>query len=167
MGKATPVSPAKMRQLWRDPWHLMACGFGLGMSPWMPGTCGTLLGLVIAWGLSYTHWLFSLCVCVILGVAGIVLCERTNRFLETTDHPMVVWDEVAAFPIVMLGVPFTGIWPWLGFVLFRIFDIWKPGPIRWCDRNVHGGLGVMLDDWVAAFISWVIVWGLYTLLKWN
>ena len=164
MGKATPISAAVRRQLWRDPLHLIACGFGLGMSPWMPGTCGTVLGVLIAWGLSYTPLWSAIGVCIVLGLVGVFLCERTNRLLKTDDHPMVVWDEVAAFPIVMLGIPFTGAWPWIGFVVFRVLDIWKPWPIRWCDQQVHGGLGVMLDDWVAAVIGWVIVFIMHQLV---
>ncbi|WP_257284256.1 phosphatidylglycerophosphatase A, partial [Endozoicomonas sp. SESOKO1] len=71
-------------------------------------------------------------------------------------HPAIVWDEFCGFWITMIAAPAGWQWILLGFVLFRLFDIWKPWPISWLDKKVHGGIGIMIDDLVAgvfAFIS--------------
>ena len=86
-----------------------------------------------------------------------LLCGITNKAFQTIDHPAAVWDEIAAFMIVMITTPPTALNITLGFLLFRFFDIVKLGPVGWADRNVHGGLGVMLDDIIAALCSWVIL----------
>ena len=89
---------------------------------------------------------------------GVYLCGKTNRDFGTDDHPAAVWDEIATFPIVMIVIPLTWYYLLLGFLLFRIFDIWKPWPIRWIDKNIHGGIGVMLDDVLAAVFAWVLLY---------
>ena len=142
--------------IFKNPIHFIASGFGVGILP-MPGTFGTLVGALIAW-LIYPLpvWLYVVIV-VILNLVGIYLCAQMNRDLGTEDHPAAAWDEVAAFPIVMIAVPFTWYYLLIGFILFRFFDIVKPGPIGWLDKNVHGGLGVVLDDVVSALVSWLIL----------
>mgnify|MGYP000747760729 CR=1 FL=1 len=82
-------------------------------------------------------------------LAGIWLCGRAAQDLGVHDHPGIVWDEIAGYLLTMMAAP-AG-WPWIviGFVLFRLFDVWKPWPIGWLDRRVQGGLGIMLDDLVA------------------
>ena len=140
-----------LSRTWTDPIHFITCGFGLGLLP-MPGTFGTLLGALLAWGLHHLSWTAYASITAILCVAGVYLCQRVNRDLNTDDHPAAVWDEIATFPIVMLGIPFTWTNLLIGFVLFRFFDIVKPGPIGWIDQHVHGGIGVMLDDVAAAVV---------------
>jgi phosphatidylglycerophosphatase A len=145
-----------LSRIWHDPLHFITCGFGLGMLP-APGTWGTLLGVVIYLIIHPAPlWLYIVIV-VILNVAGVFMCDKVNKDLNTDDHPAAVWDEVAAFPIVMIAVPLTWYWVVIGFILFRIFDIFKPGPLGWLDRNVHGGFGVMIDDVAAALISLAIL----------
>ena len=89
-------------------------------------------------------------------VVGVPLCSLGARLREKKDPGSVVWDEIAAFPIVYAFVPLTGEKQWIvllvGFGLFRLFDIWKPPPVRHCDR-LEGGLGIMVDDTVAAFYA--------------
>ena len=103
------------------------------------GTCAYLAGLVIAL------------------VAGVFICGYTAREMGVDDPGPVVWDEVAGYLLTMLGLPFGLVWMAAGFALFRLFDIWKPWPIRWLDRNIKGGLGIMLDDVVAALVSCAIL----------
>ena len=125
----------------------------------MPGTYGTLAAIPLYLILVKLPLLAYIIITLLLNAAGVWLCHITNRDFGTDDHPAAVWDEIAAFLIVMIAVPVTWYYIALGFGLFRLFDIWKPGPIGWIDRNVHGGLGVMLDDIVAALLSLAILQG--------
>ncbi|OGT54056.1 MAG: phosphatidylglycerophosphatase [Gammaproteobacteria bacterium RIFCSPHIGHO2_12_FULL_41_15] len=143
--------------IWVNPIHFIACGFGAGAFPWAPGTVGTLVGVAFYFVLHHLAWWLYLAITIILFLWGVFICGRTNRDWGTQDHPAAVWDEIVGFLIVMVAVPSRWYWVVLGFLLFRLFDIWKPWPIRWVDRHVHGGWGVMLDDAIAAIFSWVLV----------
>lgn len=145
------------QSVWTNPIHFIACGFGLGLFPIMPGTIGTLLGVVLVFIFAKFSLLTYIILTVLFVVAGVWLCGVTNRDFGTKDHPAIIWDEIATFPIVMIAVPLTWYYLLIGFVLFRIFDIWKPEPIGWIDRNVPGGFGVMLDDVLAALASLIIL----------
>ena len=90
-------------------------------------------------------------------IFGVIICGITNRHFETFDHPAVVWDEVVGFLFVMIAIPKIWYFILTGFILFRIFDIWKPWPIRWIEKNIGGGLGVMIDDIMAALYTWIIL----------
>lgn len=146
-----------LRSIWQNPIHFIACGFGLGALPIMPGTFGTLGGVVLYLMLSRLPLWAYIVVAVVLLIIGFFICDITNRDFGTDDHPAAVWDEVVGFLFVMLAVPKTWYFILIGFGLFRLFDIWKPWPIRWLDRNIHGGVGVMLDDVVAAIFSLIIL----------
>lgn len=150
-------APFIPHSVWTNPIHFIACGFGTGAIPWMPGTFGTLLAIPIYLILIQYSLTIYLAVTVLLNLVGIYLCQVANRDFGTTDHPGATWDEIAAFLIVMIGVPVTWYYLLAGFILFRFFDIAKPGPIGWIDKNVHGGLGVMLDDILAAIFSLMIL----------
>lgn len=149
----------------RNPVHLLAFGLGSGCAPRAPGTAGTLLAAVL-----YLPIFSQLELCLYLPLLGLVillgvwLCGRTSRDLGVHDHPGIVWDEFAGFWLTMVAAP-PG-WPWLvaGFVLFRLFDIWKPWPIGWLDRRVGGGLGIMLDDLLAGAFAWLLLQGAHALL---
>ena len=93
-------------------------------------------------------------------LVGIWLCGKAARDLGVHDHPGIVWDEVAGYLVTMLAAPTGWLWIVAGFLLFRLFDIWKPWPIGWLDRRVGGGLGIMLDDLVAGGFAWLCVQGL-------
>lgn len=133
----------------------IAEGFGLGRIRPAPGTWGSLLGIPLGLGLGYfdTSWWMRLIVAVAMFMVGIPICAKGAALRNAKDPGSVVWDEFAAFPIVYAFVPLAGPDLWLtlglGFVLFRIFDIWKPPPVRQCDA-LTGGLGIMVDDTVAA-----------------
>lgn len=137
----------------KDPGHFLALGGGSGLAPRAPGTFGSLVGVALYALMAALPLPVYLVLTLSLFALGIPLCARTARALGVHDHPAIVWDEVAAMPVALIGA--GGDWRWmvLGFALFRLFDIWKPGPIRWADRRVHGGLGIMLDDLGAALLA--------------
>ena len=124
-------------------------GFGSGLAPRAPGTVGTLcavpLYLLLA-NLPLAQYTFCVLAAV---VAGIFICSKASRELGVHDHPGIVWDEFAGFWLCMWAVPVGPVSLLLGFAVFRLLDIAKPWPISWCDKHVHGGLGIMLDDVVA------------------
>ena len=136
------------------PAHFIALGFGTGLSPFAPGTVGTLLAfplyVVLAQWLA-PEWLAA--AIAALFALGVWACGRTGRDLGVADHGGMNWDEVVAFLGVLLFTPAGLAWQAAAFVAFRFFDIAKPPPIRSLDRSVKGGFGVMLDDVVAGFYA--------------
>jgi phosphatidylglycerophosphatase A len=145
-----------LRFLFDHPAHFVALGFGAGLAPVAPGTFGTLLALPIFWWLNprvgATEFLILLAA---LYVGGVWVCDRTGRDLGVEDHKGIVWDEVVAFLIVLFFTPKTSIWQAFAFLLFRLFDILKPGPIRFVEARFRGGFGVMVDDLLAALFTLV------------
>ncbi|MDE2234823.1 MAG: phosphatidylglycerophosphatase A [Gammaproteobacteria bacterium] len=153
------------RQVFTNPLHLLAFGFGSGLLPKAPGTAGTVVGvLVYLLLLPLPHWAYWLAT-LLLFAAGIYICGYSAAALGAKDPGAVNWDEIVGY-LCSMGFAPRG-WPWviLGFVLFRGFDILKPWPIRWFDRKFHGGLGIMLDDVVAAVPCAVIIYIVALLLK--
>ena len=132
------------------PAHFLALGFGAGLSPKAPGTVGTLLGFPLFYLLVQLPSVFLWVALLLLFIVGVLACERTGRDLGVSDHGSIVWDEVVAFALVLVFTPRTATGWAAAFVLFRLFDIWKPFPIAYFDRTVKGGFGVMLDDLLAA-----------------
>jgi phosphatidylglycerophosphatase A len=151
-----------LRPTWRfvlsRPAHFIAFGFGAGLMPFAPGTWGTLLAFPLFWLLgSQTEPIQFLLVIVVLFALGIWACGATGRALGAADHGGMVWDEVVAFLLVLFFAPATPQWQAGAFVLFRLFDILKPPPIRYYDRTFKSGFGVMLDDLVAAFYTLIVM----------
>ncbi|AFJ47974.1 phosphatidylglycerophosphatase A [Shimwellia blattae] len=145
---------AKQRLNLANPWHLLATGFGSGLSPVVPGTMGSLASIPFWCLLIMLPWpMYWLVVLVAAGI-GIYLCHVTARDMGVHDHGSIVWDEFVGMWITLAALPLYN-WQWVlaGFVVFRVLDMWKPWPVRWFDRNVHGGLGIMVDDIVAGIIS--------------
>ncbi|NVJ57238.1 MAG: phosphatidylglycerophosphatase A [Vibrionaceae bacterium] len=153
----------------KNPWHLLATGFGSGLSPIVPGTMGTLASLPFYLLLAHLSLPLYGLVVIASCVIGVKICQVTSDDMGVHDHGSIVWDEFAGMWITMLVVPMFGLavfdWKWLatGFVLFRFFDMVKPWPIGWLDKRVHGGLGIMLDDIVAGVMAGVALYlvGLY------
>lgn len=148
--------------LFSHPAHFIALGFGSGLSAIMPGTIGTLFGWACYYWLS-ANWPgvftpFAWSAIIVVGFAlGIWACERTGRDLGKPDHGAMVWDEMVAIWLVLLIVmPADWAEQSIAFLLFRIFDMLKPQPIRYFDENLKGGLGVMWDDIVAAFFTLLV-----------
>ncbi|HEY3860064.1 MAG TPA: phosphatidylglycerophosphatase A [Gammaproteobacteria bacterium] len=139
------------RQVFTHPVHFLAYGFGAGLSPKAPGTMGTLVAIPLyLLLLMYTSSGVYLAVLAVALVAGIFICGYTATQMGIDDPKGVVWDEIVGYLITMLGLPLGWIWIVAGFLLFRLFDIWKPWPIRWVDRHIKGGFGIMFDDVLAA-----------------
>jgi phosphatidylglycerophosphatase A len=141
------------RKVLTDPVVLLAFGLGTGLAPKAPGTLGSLFGVVLAWWTLPLSLELRLMVAIALIVSGVWLCGAAARRIGVHDHPGIVWDEIAGMYLVLLVAP-PEIIAWaLGFALFRLFDIWKPWPIRDLDHRLGGGPGIMLDDLVAALYT--------------
>ena len=153
MSKNTPIPQGFLG----NPIHLLALGFVAGCVPKMPGTVGTLVGILFYLPMVYLSWPVYIGVTIVLFLLGVWLCEVTANHLGVHDHGGIVWDEIVGFLITMTAVPPDWRFVLLGFVLFRLFDIWKPWPINWLDRKVSGGLGIMLDDLVAGIYALIIL----------
>ena len=141
------------RQILSDPVLFLAFGFGSGLAKKAPGTFGTVAAIPVYWLFVQSGFLFYSVLTVIVTVTGIWICGIAAEKLDEHDFGGIVWDEIAGYLITMWLVPFSWQAAALGFVLFRIFDILKPWPIKWIDQKVHGGLGIMLDDVLAAVFA--------------
>jgi len=139
--------------VWRNPIHFLAFGFGSGAAPRAPGTFGTLAAVVIYLLLPAMSTPVYLLFLLLSFLIGIWLCGRTSADIGEHDHGGIVWDEFVGFWLTMLLAPPGLLWVLIGFVLFRLFDILKPWPIRWFDRHVHGGFGIMIDDVLAGLMA--------------
>ncbi len=139
--------------LLRHPLHLLALGFGTGLAPKAPGTFGTLVGLPLFYALMLLPEAFHLLVIALLFLVGIPICQKAGDALGVSDHGSIVWDEIVAMLLVLEFTPRNLYWWLSAFVLFRLFDIWKPFPIRQCDSRFKGGFGVMFDDLLAAIYA--------------
>jgi len=148
----------------RDPAHFIAFGLGSGLAPKAPGTFGTLAAVPLYLALAQLPWPAYLAAVAAATLLGIWACGVSARKLGVHDHNGIVWDEVAGFLLTMAVVAPTFANVVAGFVLFRLFDILKPWPIRWLDRHVHGGLGIMADDLLAAVYAALCLLGLSQLM---
>jgi len=142
---------------WRNPIHFKPCGFGTGAAAYAKGTWGTLVGIPFYIMMSDLSPLMYIAICFVMYVFGVWLCGRTAQDFNVHDHPGIVWDEVVGYLVTMIAVPFAWHWVILGFILFRIFDIAKPWPIKAIDRGVEGGTGIMLDDVLAGLFALAIM----------
>lgn len=159
MAADTTTSPPRpdARFLVSHPAHFLALGFGSGLAPVAPGTFGTLASVGLYW--AFAAFLPPLAIAFLaipLFFVGVWACDVTGRDLGDPDHGAMVWDEIVAFlPLAALASASLALQA-VAFVLFRIFDVWKPYPIRELERHVKGGLGVMIDDVVAAFYAYIV-----------
>ncbi len=143
--------------IWRNPVHFIAFGFGVGASPYAPGTAGTLLGIPLVWLMSEIPVIGYLLMTFSLYATGVWVCAKTSNDTGVHDHSGIVIDEVVGYLITMILVP-VNIWTLAtGFLVFRVFDIVKPWPIRWLDRRLGGGTGIMLDDVLAGIFSLIVM----------
>ena len=142
---------------WRNPLHWLATGFGSGLSPFAPGTAGTLAAIPFYWLMSYLPLSVYIAVTVVAAIAGIWICQSATKAIGQDDHGSIVWDEFVGFWITMIAAPKGLLWLLAGFLIFRVFDIIKPWPIRWLDRYVKGGLGITVDDVLAGVFGFVVM----------
>lgn len=162
---ATPRQPNL-----RDPLQFLAFGLGSGLAPKAPGTAGSLAALLFFPLLLQLTPLGYLLVILVSGIAGGFICEHAAKQLDVHDDGRIVWDEfvgqwIALFPLSMwLSAGAVMQWHTLlllvaaGFALFRLFDVWKPWPIRLLDRHVPGGFGIMVDDVLAGIFAAIALW---------
>ena len=152
------ITLPNLKFLIKHPSHFLALGFGAGLSKKAPGTLGTLVGIPIYLLISSYSFSIQMMMALLFTIVGIFICNQTAHALKVKDPSAIVWDEISAF-FLMLVIAHPLLNPlkiFELFVLFRIFDIWKPFPINYLDRHVGGGLGIMLDDFVAAFFALLI-----------
>ena len=152
-GGTAPANPNLSRVALGSPAGLLAFGFGAGLSPYAPGTMGTLVAIPFVFGLKSLDQPVFWLVLSALFLLGVGICGTVSRRLGVHDHGGIVWDEMVGYWLSVAFVPLE--WGWLlaAFLLFRLFDILKPWPIRQLDQKVSGGFGIMLDDAVAALFT--------------
>ena len=128
-------------------------GFGSGLLPKAPGTFGSAFALLFIPLWLWLGFAYSVVAILLMSLVGIYICGQTARVMGVHDDGRIVWDEFAGQSITFLPLIYFGqmntMWVIAGFALFRLFDVWKPWPIRVIDRQVDGGFGIMLDDLIA------------------
>ncbi len=137
----------------KNPVHLLAIGLGSGAAPKAPGTWGTVAAIPFYLLMAPQGDWFVAVVILLSFLLGVYVCGKTSRDWGVHDHGAIVWDEFVGLWITLFGMPVTWYWVLLGFLLFRLFDIWKPWPIKELDQKVHGGLGIMIDDVIAGLFA--------------
>ncbi len=146
----------------KTPSGFLAFGFGSGLAPFAPGTFGTLAAIPPYLLMAQLNWSWYILLVVVAFILGIYLCDQASHNLGVHDHGGIVWDEFVGMWLTMFLIPFQWQWLLLGFVLFRLFDIIKPFPIKWLDQHVKGGFGIMIDDVIAGVYAWIV---LYTVIN--
>lgn len=145
------------RELFSGPGNFFALGFGAGLAPLAPGTCGTLAAIPLYLLLVRLDPLLYAGVVAATFFIGVPLCARAAAALGVHDHPAIVWDEMVGLWVTLCFIPFSWGAVLFGFALFRLFDIVKPWPIRAIDRQLHGGIGIMLDDLIAGVFANIVL----------
>ena len=133
----------------------MAYGFGTGLAPFAPGTFGSLVGVALFWVMASLGAGTYVGIVVVLFIAGIFICGQTARDTSAVDPGFIVYDEIVGFMVAMYLMPREWRWIAAGFIIYRIFDIWKPFPINIVEEKLTLGIAIMADDVIA---------GIYTLL---
>jgi len=149
-----------LKFLLSHPAHFLALGLGSGLAKKAPGTFGTLVGLPLFWLVSAYSFYTQLGIITALFLIGIYFCTVTGKNLGVSDHGSIVWDEIVAIMFVLIFTPFSWVWWLAAFLLFRLFDICKPYPIRQFDAKLKNGFGVMFDDLLAAIYTLITLQGL-------
>lgn len=148
---AAPGVRPGLRWVYAHPARVVAFAGGVGLAPFAPGTFGTLLAFPLFSMLTaYCSDITQVFVFIIFFLMGTWACHSSGRALGVSDHGGMVWDETVAFLVVLFFTPAGWAWQITAFVLFRFFDIVKPPPIRYFDRTLKNGFGVMFDDVLAA-----------------
>lgn len=148
--------------------YWLGVGLGSGLSPKAPGTAASFAILILVPVWLYIGFWPSVAAVVLMSLVGIPICGRTAEIMQVHDDSRIVWDEFAGQSIVLLPLLYVGhitvVTVLIAFGLFRLFDIWKPWPIRYADRQIHGGFGIMFDDILAGLMAALVVCiGLYFL----
>ena len=147
----------------KKPTHLLATWFGIGLLRPASGTWGSLAGVLLWFFLPNAHnWIWLILPLFIF--LSWYACAQANKDSDSGDHSSIVIDEVAGMLVTLAFVPYTFSAYFLAFLLFRLFDIWKPWPISWVDKNLKGGLGILLDDLLAGLFAGGILYALFLLI---
>jgi len=157
LGEVIAILAKISPRLLRNPLHFLSLGFGSGLSPFAPGTCGTLVAIPLYLLLAQLPLWYYLAAVAVAFAIGVYLCGYTSAALGEHDHSGIVWDEFVGFWITMIAVPATWQWILAGFVLFRLFDIVKPWPVKVADAKMKGGFGIMFDDLLAALYAVIVL----------
>ena len=136
-----------------NPIHFLALGFGSGLLPKAPGTFGTLAAIPLFLLMVPLSSVYYGAIVLLICISGIYICGKAAEDAGVHDHGAIVWDEIAGFLITMFMVPISWQSILVGFLLFRVFDIFKPWPNSYIDKNLHGGFGIMLDDVLAGIFA--------------
>ena len=147
------MSQPNFKLLLSQPAHFCSLGFGSGLAPKAPGTFGTIVGLPLFWLIAGYTFNAQLLIIAALFIVGIYCCDKTGKALGVADHGAIVWDEIVAMMLVLAFSPPSWLDWVVAFLLFRLFDIWKPFPIRQLDAKLKNGFGVMFDDLLAAIYA--------------
>ncbi|MDG0996636.1 MAG: phosphatidylglycerophosphatase A [Gammaproteobacteria bacterium] len=142
-----------IKECMTNPIHALAFGLGSGLAPFAPGTFGTLVAIPLYLVLQPLSLSVYMALLLLLILVSIYICGESAKQLKTHDHSGIVLDEICGYLVTMILVPNGWLWIVLGFLLFRLFDIWKPWPINWLDRRVQGGLGIVIDDVLAGVFA--------------
>ncbi len=143
--------------VWQNPWHFIAFGFGSGAMPIAPGTFGTLIAIPFYLALQPLSNGLYITLVILITIGSIWLCNKVEHEIHVHDHQGMCLDEIVGFLVTMYAAPHGLKWIVIGFLLFRLFDIWKPEPIRYIDENVKGGAGAILDDVAAGIYSCIVL----------
>jgi phosphatidylglycerophosphatase A len=154
-------------ELLRSPTLLLAFGFGSGLSKLAPGTVGTIAAVPLWWLLAQLSQPLYLTTVLVAAIVGISICGRAAQQLGVHDHGGIVWDEFVGLWVTMAFLPVSCVSLVVGFCLFRLFDIVKPWPMSWLDKNMSGGLGIMIDDIAAGLAAGSCGWLLQVVVAAN
>tara|TARA_B100001250_G_scaffold312860_1_gene274879 strand:+ start:1743 stop:2204 length:462 start_codon:yes stop_codon:yes gene_type:complete len=147
----------------KKPSHLFASWFGIGLLRPAPGTWSSLVAILIWYFAEFLHSSIYIILPIFILFSWLI-CSQASHDSESKDHSAIVIDEVAGM-LVALSFVSHGVITYLGaFLLFRLFDIWKPWPISWADNNVKGGLGILLDDLIAGLFAGGIIYAIFLLI---
>lgn len=155
---------ATPKAVWHNPLYFIAFGLGSGAAPFAPGTFGTLFAIPFYLLLRPLPLYAYLIFVIAFFAASAWLCDKVSREIHVHDHPGMCIDEFAGFFVTMINAPAGWIWIVVGFLLFRLFDIWKPWPIHVIDKNMHGGIGMVFDDIVAGIFACAVMQLIYLAL---
>lgn len=143
--------------IWKKPLHFIAFGLGSGAMPIAPGTFGTLLAIPFYLAFQPLSISAYLIVVAMITLISIWICDKVSKEIQIDDHQGMCLDEFVGFFVTMIAAPPGLFWIIIGFIFFRVFDIWKPFPIRFLDEKIHGGVGMILDDVAAGIYSCILI----------
>jgi phosphatidylglycerophosphatase A len=144
----------------KKPSHLFATWFGVGLIRRAPGTWGSLAALLLWYFAEFLHSSIYIILPIFILFSWLI-CSQSSQDSDAKDHSSIVIDEVAGMLVALSFVAHELIIYLWAFLLFRLFDIWKPWPVSWVDKNVEGGLGILLDDLIAGLFAGGIIYAIF------